>query len=106
MTHAIIFHPEADRELSSLYFYISKESGPERAWRYVREIRAFCYQLTEFPLRGTERTEIARGLRIIAYKRRCTIIFTVIQETVVILGIYYAGRKISSSTLRRRLRDR
>ena len=25
---------------------------------------------------------------------------------VVILGIYYAGRKISSSTLRRRLRDR
>ena len=55
MMHAIIFHPEADRELTSLYTYIAERDGPEPAWGYVREMREFCDRLSLFPKRGTER---------------------------------------------------
>ena len=105
MNHAIIFHPEADRELASLYTYIADKSGPERAWRYVLEIREFCDGLRSFPRRGTVRREVAPGLRVIGFKRRCTIAFVSTDTTVIILGVYYAGRNISAATLRRRLRS-
>lgn len=103
MTHAIIFHPEADRELTSLYIYIANKDGPERAWTYVLEIREFCHRLRLFPKRGTERSEIAPGLRLVGFKRRCSIAFTVTETAVTILGVFYAGRSVSPRTLRRRL---
>ena len=105
MKHAIIFHPEAHRELTSLYTYIADRDGPERAWTYVAEIREFCDRPTLFPKRGTERTEIARGLRLVGFRRRCGIAFTVIDASVIILGVFYAGRSVTGKELRRRLRD-
>lgn len=105
MTHAIIFHREADRELTSLYTYIADRDGPERAWSYVREIRQFCDRLALFPKRGTERSEIAHGLRVIGFKRRCSIAFAVTETSMIILGIFYAGRSLSPEILRHRLGD-
>ncbi|UVC08529.1 type II toxin-antitoxin system RelE/ParE family toxin [Rhizobium sp. TH2] len=105
MSYAVIFHKEARRELGSLYKYIADESGPERAWAYILGIREFCDALRSFPKRGTERREIAAGLRIIGYKRRCSIAFAAIDETVVILGIFYRGRAMSANVLARRLHD-
>ena len=105
MNHAIAFHPEADRELTSLYNFIADRDGPERAWRYIIEIREFCDRLRMFPKRGTERKKIARGLRVVGFKRRCSVAFIATETTVVILGIFYAGKNISADTLERRLRS-
>lgn len=105
MKHAIIFHREADRELTSLYAHIADKDGSERAWRYVLEIREFCDRLALFPTRGTERKETARGLRVIGFSRRCSIAFTVTDTSVIILGVFYAGRSMSPKVLRQRLRE-
>lgn len=64
-------------------------------------IRDHCLGL--FPQRGTERVEIMPGLRIIGYRRAVSIAFAVERESVLILGIFYAGRNITPELLEERL---
>ena len=103
MIYRLIFHNEAKDELAGLYDYIADESGPDRAWSYVSGIRKFCVDLADFPKRGTERADIAPGLRVIGYRRSASIAFCVADDLVVILGIYYAGRSFSADDIERRI---
>jgi len=43
------------------------------------------------------------GLRVIGYRRRVSIAFSVEAETVVTLGIFYGGRNFTAETLEDRL---
>ncbi len=52
-----------------LYSTSPNKLGDARALGYVTEIRQMINGLAEFPTRGTERTDMLPGLRIIGYKR-------------------------------------
>jgi toxin ParE1/3/4 len=45
-----------------------------------------------FPERGTRRDDLSPGLRIVGYRRRATIAFTVESDAVIIQGIFYGGQ--------------
>ena len=43
-------------------------------------------------MRGTQRDDVRTGLRVTNYKRRALIAFTVDQNRVSILGVFYGGQ--------------
>lgn len=55
-----------------------------------------------YPERGTLRDELRSGLRVIGYRRRVSIAFRVIDDSVHILGIFYGGRQMTTAMLTER----
>ncbi|PZM13697.1 type II toxin-antitoxin system RelE/ParE family toxin [Rhizobium tubonense] len=102
MEYRIDFHPAAEQELADIYEYIADQSGATRAWNFVSGIRDHCTELTTFPERGTRRDDLRPGLRIIGHRRRVSIAFSVKNDSLRILGIFYAGRQISAEILEQR----
>jgi plasmid stabilization system protein ParE len=92
MQYTVIFTPEAQEQLLSLYRYIAAAASPEIAERYTSSIVAYCESLQEFPLRGTRRDDVRPGLRITNYKKRAVIAFAVDAAQVSVIGIFYGGQ--------------
>ena len=92
MTYVVIFSPEAQEQLVSLYRYVAVAASPEIAERYTNSIVAYCESLKDFPLRGTRRDDVRPGIRITNYKKRAVIAFAVEAEQISIIGIYYGGQ--------------
>jgi toxin ParE1/3/4 len=99
MPYTVVFSPEAQAQLVALYQYISLATSPEIAERYTEAIIAHCEGLQDFPQRGTRRDDVRPGLRIINYKKRTVIAFTVDAKRVSIIGIYYGGQDYESALL-------
>lgn len=92
MQYTVIFTPEAQEQLLSLYRYIAAAASPEIAERYTSSIVAYCESLRDFPLRGTRRDDVRPGLRVTNYKKRAAIAFAVDAAQVSIIGIFYGGQ--------------
>jgi plasmid stabilization system protein ParE len=91
---SVVFTPEAEEQLLSLYRYIATHGSPVVAARYTDAIIAYCEGLNTFPYRGTRRDDVRAGLRITNYKRRTVIAFEVDEAAaqVAIIGVFYGGR--------------
>lgn len=92
MRLTVVFTPEAQQQLIELYHDISSSGSPEAAARYTSAIVAACEDLCTFPIRGTRRDDVRAGVRITHHKKRTTIAFSVDNDTVTILGIFYGGQ--------------
>lgn len=86
------------RELASV-----EKAGPVMAWNYISGIRQFIAELATFPKRGTVRTGLVPGLRIIGYRRSVSIAFVVEEVHVLVLGVFYRGQDITVEVLEGRL---
>ena len=96
MTHRVIFSPEAEEQLVSLYKFIAAAASPTIAAGYTEAIVNYCESLAMFPMRGTVRSDVRPGLRVTHYKKRAVIAFSVDQEHVSILGVFYGGQDYES----------
>lgn len=96
MTFSVVFTPEAEEQLLSLYRYIAGAGSPERGAQYADSIIAFCEELAAFPHRGRERDDIRPGLRTIGFRRRAIVAFAVAEPVVVIVGVFYGGQDYES----------
>lgn len=92
MTHKVVFRPEAEADLFSLYRYIAEHSGHDRAASYIARIETSCRALATFPQRGAARDDLAPGIRIIGFERRVSIAFQIEGDTVRIVRVFYGGR--------------
>jgi toxin ParE1/3/4 len=84
-------------QLEALNLYIAAEAGLDRAARYVDAITDYCENLEIFPHRGRRRDDIQPGLRLLGFRRRVTIAFTVEDEIVTILGVFYGGQDVEAA---------
>ena len=91
-TYTVIFSPEAEEQLASLYRYLAAKASPKIAEKYTDAIVTYCEGLTTFPHRGNCRDEIRPGLRVTNYKRRTAIAFEVGEEFVSIIGVFHGGQ--------------
>lgn len=89
---AVVFAPEARTDLAALYDMIAAAASPQRAMDYVERLEAFCRGFSTVAERGTRRDDIRPGLRVTGFERRVAIAFTVGDEQVVILRLFYGGR--------------
>lgn len=92
----LVFLPEARDDLDSLYAWIADQSGERVADHFIGRLRSFCFNLTLAPERGRRRDELLPGLRLLGYRRRATIAFTIQGDAVVILRIAYRGRNVDA----------
>jgi len=58
----------------------------------VDSIVMFCEDLASFPLRGRVRDDIRPGLRVIGDRRRVVVAFAVINQGMLVVGIFSSGR--------------
>ena len=98
--YLVQFAPEAQQQLSALYHHISSVASPNIAINYTNAIVTYCESLQEFPLRGTMREDIRPGLRITNFRKRTIVAFTVNDEVVTVLGIFYGGQNYEADLLR------
>ena len=84
--------PEAQRDLLDLYQQIAEVAGEHIALDYAERIKQFCEKLDLASERGHRRDDIVPGLRILGYRGRVTIAFTVEDNFVLIHRIFYGGR--------------
>jgi toxin ParE1/3/4 len=93
----VLFAPEAEEDMLSLYNYIAARSGTTRARDYAERIISHCRGFAIFPERGTRRDDLRPGLRITGFERRVTIAFHLTEEVVIIDRILYGGRDVSAA---------
>ncbi|MGV2112160.1 type II toxin-antitoxin system RelE/ParE family toxin [Agrobacterium salinitolerans] len=92
MVHRIAFHADAEAEIDKLYELLRAKAGPVIAGNYVGGIYDLIEGLRTFPERGSLREGKVSGLRVIGYRRRVSIAFTVQGDVVHVLGVFYGGR--------------
>ena len=92
MPYRIVFSPEADAQLVGIYRYIAREASPDVAERFTGDIVDYCEAFETFPERGTQRDDLRPGLRTVGFRRRVTIAFTVEEDMVTIIGVFYGGQ--------------
>lgn len=93
----MVFSPEAEDQLASLFRYIAAVASPTVAERYVDAIVTYCETLATFPLRGAQRGDIRPGLRITNYRGRAVIAFVVDTRRVSIIGVFYGGQDYATA---------
>lgn len=99
MSHRIVFHPDAVRELVDLHAFIKAQGGTRRADTFVEAIRDYCRGFSTFPERGSRRDDISEGLRVVGFRRRVSVAFRIDGDVVTILGVHYGGRNFGPSQL-------
>jgi len=100
LAYRVVFAPEAQAQLASIYSYIAGEAGPSVALAFTTAIVDYCEGFTVFPKRGTRRDDLRRGLRTIGFRRRVTIAFAIEDETVSIVGIFFGGQDVEAALRR------
>ena len=71
------FTRRAQADLHGLFDYLADRFSVTNAERYVDQIEKACLGLGSMPNRGTERSDLRPGLRIMGFRRRDTIAFRV-----------------------------
>ena len=94
MPYQVVYSRSARLHLISLQSYIARQGSPENARKYVAAIVAKCDGLALSPWQGTARDDLEPGLRTTGFRSRVTIVFRVSSKTVLIAGIFYAGRSV------------
>jgi len=95
MALRVVLRATARDDLRSIFEWLNRETGPEFARDYVRQVRDHCYSLGEFPSRGRSRADIAPGLRTILFERRAIIAYMVDEEEVQVVRVLHQGRDIT-----------
>lgn len=90
--YRVIFAPEARDDLFALYDWITAAASPDTALSYIERIETYCLGFTHAAERGTRRDDIRQGMRVVGFERRVTIAFSIKEERVTILRIFYGGR--------------
>ena len=104
MTYRVRMHPAVAEDLAAIAEMIARYAGPEAAERRLGEIEAVVNSLSETPMKGSLRAEIAPGLRAIPAGRKAVIAFSVNEAAreVLVHVIGYAGSDwIARSALRK-----
>jgi toxin ParE1/3/4 len=79
-------------DLDRIGQWVAANASVEVALAYLDRIEAACATLADFPLRGTSREDLGPGVRTISFEGRATIAYRVEIQSVLILGIFHAGR--------------
>ncbi|MBT9369454.1 type II toxin-antitoxin system RelE/ParE family toxin [Rhizobium sp. CSW-27] len=98
--HSVRLMPEAEADLLDIFLSIRDLSSSEEvASGYLERILRFLSSFETFPERGSLRSEVRPGLRIIGFERRASIAFVVEENSVVLLRIAHGGRSLGFEDL-------
>ena len=88
----VVVSPEARDDLLGIYEWIADSAGTQTAIDLMERLENFCLRLDLASERGHLRDDIRPGLRIVGFERRATIAFSVSDDQVTILRMFWRGR--------------
>lgn len=88
----VVFSPEASQDLLSLYDWITNAAGHQTAINYLERLERYCNGFSLAAERGTLRSDIRANLRVVGFERNITIAFSVDDNDVTILRLFYRGK--------------
>jgi len=86
------YAPEADKDFDWIYDVVALGGGATIALEYVQRLRAFCQRLEHAAERGNRRDDIRTGLRVAGFEKRITVAFSVDENHVLVLQLFYGGK--------------
>lgn len=86
---------QALADLERIGDWVAANAGAAVALAYLGRIEALCAGLAEFPRRGTPRDDLGAEVRTLSFEGRATIAYRIEADSVLILGIFHAGRLLS-----------
>jgi toxin ParE1/3/4 len=89
---AVEISDEARDDLIRLYEWIAEAASPVIAISYIERLETYIQGFAMASERGHLREDIRPGLRVIGFEHRAAIAFTVEDERVIILRVFYGGR--------------
>jgi len=89
MAADVVFAQSADGDLDSIAGYIAKDN-PQAALAVVRDLRARCLSLADFPMRGRRYNAIYRTLVVAPY----LIFYRVDGNMIVIVRVLHGAQNI------------
>jgi toxin ParE1/3/4 len=92
----VVFTSAARADLDAIFEWIADRAGIDIASSFAERIRSFCRGFVDFPERGVKRDDLAPGLRLVGFRRRVTIAFSLQDDRIVILRILYRGRNVTA----------
>jgi toxin ParE1/3/4 len=91
MARELVYAPQAIADLDEIYAFIADDS-PDRAERFIADIRRRCRHLIETPELGVARPDLGAEIRIYPMRRRIVVAYCFTDRTVDVLRVFYAGR--------------
>ncbi|MCF3948533.1 MULTISPECIES: type II toxin-antitoxin system RelE/ParE family toxin [Acidiphilium] len=91
-TCTIVFTPEAQSQLAALHHHLATNATPDMAARYTEALITRCESLATLPRRAIARDDIRPGLRIMNYRKRTVIAFSIEADRVAIIGVFHGGQ--------------
>jgi len=88
----VTFDPGALDDLEGIEEYLAARFYPRNAEKYIQRIMTACKTIGIAPHQGSLRNDIRPGVRSVGFEKRVTITFEIKADSVLILGIFYAGR--------------
>lgn len=89
MAANVVFAPSADGDLDSIAGHIAQDN-PQAALTVIRDLRARCLSLEDFPMRGRRYNTVYRTLVATPY----SIFYRVEGDTVVIVRVLHGARDL------------
>jgi toxin ParE1/3/4 len=93
----VVFSPEAEEQLTALYEYIAEAASPDIAYDFTEAIVAHCEKIGGNAEIGIRRDDIRPNLRITHFRGRTIIAFSIMEEHVTIIGVFYGGRNYEAT---------
>ena len=94
MALEIVFSARAEDDLNAIYDWIAGNADAETAHSYVSRLIAACERLVLFPARGTEREDLAEGVRTVPVARRAIVAYRLEANRERILRVLHRGRDL------------
>lgn len=88
----VVYAPEAEADLLTLYDQIADAASPSVAIGYLNRVKTWLASFSTASERGTRRDDVRPGLRTIGFERRITVAFTVTPDSVVVQRVFYGGQ--------------
>ena len=90
-SYQVRFSDEALADLGHIFADLLPVAGERIARDFVGRLETACLKLREFPERGSLRSNVRPGLRLIGYRHQASIAFVVTEAEVLILRVFRRG---------------
>ncbi len=95
-SYQVRFSDEALADLGKIFTDLLPVAGERVARDFVGRLETACLELGTFPERGSVRSHVRPGLRLIGVRRQASIAFVVSGTNVLILRIFRRGADTES----------
>jgi toxin ParE1/3/4 len=102
--YKIVYAPEFEDQLGGIEAYIEMMSGSEViAERHTAAVKRYCESMKTAPLRGIQRDDLSPGLRITNFRGSTIISFSVQDDVVWFVGVFFGGQDYEGVCCYRRI---